>query len=173
MLDMQKLLSTSTVIKNGKPDGSGMITPLNIVRDMLDLLPDEIWDKNSTFLDPACKSGNFLIEIYKRLINHPRIIEQLGTDVEYRREWILNNQLFGIAMQEFDAVVATRNVHGQIVTNSSIKYIPRYIEDCIKVDDNGNRLRAKLKETFGKMKFDVIVGNPPYNNDIYKVYFGT
>jgi site-specific DNA-methyltransferase (adenine-specific) len=35
---------------------------------MLDLLPNELWsDKNSTFMDPGCKSGVFLREIAKRL----------------------------------------------------------------------------------------------------------
>ena len=175
MLDIQKLLSPSTVMKNGKADGSGMITPLNKVEDMLDILPDEVWDKNSTFLDPVCKSGNFLAAIYNRLINHPRVIEQLGDDYEYRREWILNNQLYGIAMREFDAMLATRNVYGELRPDSHIVYIPNYIESYIKIDERipGNRLRTKLKETFGTMKFDHIVGNPPYNNDIYiyKVYF--
>ena len=169
MLDIQKLLSPSTVMKNGKADGSGMITPLNIVEDMLDILPDEVWDKNSTFLDPVCKSGNFLAAIYNRLINHPRVIEQLGDDYEYRREWILNNQLYGIAMREFDAMLATRNVYGELRPDSHIVYIPNYIESYIKIEERipGNRLRTKLKETFGTMKFDHIVGNPPYNNDIY------
>ena len=36
---------------------------------MLDLLPQELFhDPNTTFLDPACKSGVFLREIAKRLL---------------------------------------------------------------------------------------------------------
>ena len=42
-------------------------TPEHIVKDMCDLLPTEIWDNiASTFLEPACGNGNFLVEIMAR-----------------------------------------------------------------------------------------------------------
>ena len=37
------------------------------VKAMCDLIPSEIWENiESTFLEPACGNGNFLIEIYAR-----------------------------------------------------------------------------------------------------------
>ena len=40
-----------------------------VANRMLDMLPEELWhDSSATFLDPACKSGVFLREIAKRLI---------------------------------------------------------------------------------------------------------
>ena len=34
---------------------------------MCDLIPQETWDNiTSTFLEPACGNGNFLVEIYRR-----------------------------------------------------------------------------------------------------------
>ena len=46
-----------------------VFTPPRIVNEMLDLLPQELFqDPNITFLDPACKSGVFLRENAKRLI---------------------------------------------------------------------------------------------------------
>lgn len=37
------------------------------VKAMCDLIPQEIWDNiESTFLEPACGNGNFLVEIYAR-----------------------------------------------------------------------------------------------------------
>ncbi len=45
-----------------------VFTPPQLVNQILDLLPEELWsDKNATFLDPGCKSGVFLREIAKRL----------------------------------------------------------------------------------------------------------
>ena len=47
-----------------------VFTPPEVANAMLDLLPQEIFsDPNTTFLDPACKSGVFLREIAKRLLN--------------------------------------------------------------------------------------------------------
>lgn len=46
-----------------------VFTPPNMANAMLDLLPPEIWqDKTITFLDPVSKSGVFLREIAKRLM---------------------------------------------------------------------------------------------------------
>ena len=37
------------------------------VKAMCDLIPSEIWENiESTFLEPACGNGNFLVEIYSR-----------------------------------------------------------------------------------------------------------
>lgn len=37
-----------------------VFTPPKLVNDMLDMLPEELWqDKNVTFLDPVSKSGVF------------------------------------------------------------------------------------------------------------------
>lgn len=45
-----------------------VFTPPAMANRILDLLPEDIWsDKNATFLDPVCKSGVFLREIAKRL----------------------------------------------------------------------------------------------------------
>lgn len=46
-----------------------VFTPPLLANQILDLLPESIWkDKNAKFLDPVCKSGVFLREIAKRLI---------------------------------------------------------------------------------------------------------
>ena len=46
-----------------------VFTPPSIVNAMLDTLPQELFrDKDTTFLDPVCKTGVFLREIAKRLI---------------------------------------------------------------------------------------------------------
>ena len=41
------------------------------VKAMCDLIPAEIWERiDSTFLEPACGTGNFLVEIYARKLEH-------------------------------------------------------------------------------------------------------
>ncbi|NLE94772.1 MAG: restriction endonuclease [Dehalococcoidia bacterium] len=45
-----------------------VFTPPQLVNRILDLLPEELWsDGQATFLDPGCKSGVFLREIARRL----------------------------------------------------------------------------------------------------------
>jgi site-specific DNA-methyltransferase (adenine-specific) len=46
-----------------------VFTPPNLVNEILDILPEELWsDKSVTFLDPFTKSGFFHKEISKQLI---------------------------------------------------------------------------------------------------------
>ena len=48
-------------------DFAEVFTPDFIVKDMCDLVPSEIWQNiESTFLEPACGNGNFLVEILAR-----------------------------------------------------------------------------------------------------------
>ena len=47
-------------------DYGEVYTPEQIVRDMLDLLPHDTQAIDSTYLEPACGNGAFLIEILRR-----------------------------------------------------------------------------------------------------------
>lgn len=48
-------------------DRGEVFTPSHIVKDMCNLIPCDIWQNiSSTFLEPACGNGNFLVEILSR-----------------------------------------------------------------------------------------------------------
>ena len=86
-----------------------VFTPPEIANQMLDMLPQELFeDPNTTFLDPACKSGVFLREIAKRLING---LEDKIPDLEERIDHICKNQLYGIAITELTSLLSRRSVY--------------------------------------------------------------
>ena len=59
----EKIIKSKQRVK----DFAEVFTPSHIVKDMCDLIPDSVWDNiDSTFLEPACGNGNFLVEIYRR-----------------------------------------------------------------------------------------------------------
>lgn len=43
-----------------------VFTPPELINEMLDQLPPEMWEPDKTFLEPAAGDGNMLIEILKR-----------------------------------------------------------------------------------------------------------
>lgn len=48
-------------------DFGEVFTPAHIVKDMCDLVPQDMWTSvETTFLEPACGNGNFLAEILSR-----------------------------------------------------------------------------------------------------------
>ena len=65
---MQNNKPKEKIIKSKKrvKDFGEVFTPEHIVKDMCDLIPDDAWTIKSTFLEPCCGNGNFLVEIYRR-----------------------------------------------------------------------------------------------------------
>lgn len=86
-----------------------VFTPPEVANDMLDMLPQELFSNpNSTFLDPACKSGVFLREIAKRLILG---LEDKIPNLQERLDHIFHKQLFGIAITELTSLMSRRTLY--------------------------------------------------------------
>lgn len=86
-----------------------VFTPPDVVNQMLDLLPQELFsDPNTTFLDPACKTGVFLREIAKRLLVG---LENKIPDLQERIDHIFHKQIFGIAITELTSLLSRRSLY--------------------------------------------------------------
>lgn len=93
-----------------------VFTPPAIANDMLDMLPPELFrNPDMTFLDPVCKSGVFLREIAKRLIEG---LKETIPDLRERVDHIFQRQLYGIAITELTALLSRRSVYCSKYANS-------------------------------------------------------
>ena len=103
-----------------------VFTPPDIVNQMLDLLPQELFSSpNTTFLDPASKSGVFLREIAKRLLKG---LETQIPDLQERIDHIYKKQIFGIAITELTSLLSRRTLYCSKYPNS--KYSVTKFEFC-------------------------------------------
>lgn len=76
-----------------------VFTPVELVNEMLDTLPEEVWtNPDLTWLDPAAGSNMiFPIEVYKRLMRGLK--EAIPNEIE-RDEHIWENMLYMVEIQE-------------------------------------------------------------------------
>ena len=159
MIDTFSLLQKYTGIS--KYSQSEVITPQNIVSDMVDLLPQEIFNPNETFFDPAVKSGRFLIEIYNRLMASD-LMKQAFLNEQDRSKHILESQLYGFATSQTAATVVRKALYNDPTIVGNIHFT------------SGKVTKESVQGAFNNMRFDVVIGNPPYNNgmDLDFVYLG-
>ena len=169
-----------------------VFTPPEVANSMLDMLPQELFrSPNTKFLDPGCKSGVFLREIAKRLNEGlkdqiPDVEQRLDHIMKKQLFAIAITQITALLSRR--SVYCSKDASGEYsvvnFTNpdGNIRY--RRIEHtwvdgrCSicgasqEVQDRGNELethayefihmnRKEIKE-LQDMKFDVVIGNPPY-----------
>jgi site-specific DNA-methyltransferase (adenine-specific) len=181
-----------------------VFTPPKLVNEILDMLPQDLFkNPDIKFFDPCCKSGVFLREITKRLMTG---LEDKIPDKNKRKEHILRNQIFGIAITELTSLVSRRTIYcskdgtndkykgfkfdtkeGNIWYDEKINHIwgPKNTNtgecSCMICGANSKQFNVEGKESYAynfihcnerqntkfferlkNMKFDVIIGNPPY-----------
>lgn len=144
-----------------------VVTPSSVVKAMVDMLPAGVWNDRTVFMDMACKGGEYLREVYDRLMNS-EVMQVKYRDKFERHNHILTKQIYGIALSEISMERTRNKLMG---FDGNIRIIPNYIrrlKSISKIKDKAERdeaYRTLLREGFNKdMEVDVVIGNPPYND---------
>jgi superfamily II DNA or RNA helicase len=124
--------------KNGE-----VFTPLELVEEMMNKLPTDVWSNPKLkWFDPTVGIGNFMVCVYYRLMDG---LESVIPDYYERKTHIIENMLY-MSEMNIKNVFICKTVFGD---NANI-----HEGDTLKLDVGKWSIE----------KFDIIIGNPPYNS---------
>ena len=132
-----------------KKERGEVFTPMTLVNEMLDTLPKSVWfNKDLKWLDPAAGMGNFQVAVYMRLM---KSLKDVIKDEENRRKHILENMLYIVELDKKNVFMMKKIFCGK-------KYKLNIFE--------GSFIDGKYEKIYKTdIKFDIIMGNPPYNQN--------
>lgn len=143
-------------------------TPLHLVNLVMDeVYPWEGEYKDTSFFDPSCGSGIFLVEAYRRLVCRWMSQNDVHTITCDQLNLLLKNSIFGVDINEEAIRVASfslslamcdfldpRSIWGKLS-------FPRLLENNLIASDFFDK-----DKSFNNKRYDVIIGNPPWQSNI-------
>ena len=147
-IELLEFVDKSLKIKDfEKKEFGEVFTPIHLINKMFDKLPHDVWkNKDLKWLDFSCGIGNFPICIYFRLFQE---LKYVIDDDEKRKKHILENMLYMCELNKNNVKICKE------IFDLNNEYKLNLYE--------GNSLIIDYEKQFGIDKFDIIVGNPPYN----------
>lgn len=143
-------------------------TPLHLVNLVMDeVYPWEGEYKDTSFFDPSCGSGIFLVEAYRRLVCRWMNQNDVHSITCDQLNILLKNSIFGVDINEEAIRVASFSLSLAMCDFLDPRSIwdklsfPRLVENNLISSDFFDE-----DKSFNNRKYDIIIGNPPWQSNI-------
>jgi hypothetical protein len=144
--EIDKFITNNLTIKKTEKDKFGEVfTPPLLITEMLSKIPPEVWtNPDLKWLDPANGIGNFPMLVYEKLLE--KLKPKIPNDTE-RSNHILSKMLYMVEINPKNVKIS-RKIFGPTANIACADFL--------------NETENWKKEFKGVDKFDVILGNPPF-----------
>jgi hypothetical protein len=144
----EKIEQYLSVREEEKNKHGEVFTPIKLIQEMLDSLPKSVWSKPELkWLDPANGIGNFPMVVYQKLMEG---LKKWEPNENKRRNHIIQNMLYMIEINPKNVKIS-KKIFGS-TANICCANFETHPKKCF--------------QKFGIDKFDIIIGNPPFQDEI-------
>ena len=133
---------------NEKKQNAEVSTPSTLRKEMIDKIPSDFWTTPKKVFEPCSGKGGFLIDIIDKFMNG---LKEVIKDDEERYRIIVEECLYYSDINKQNIFIA------KLLLDPYNKY-------NLNAND-GDTLKLDIKEKWDLDEFDLVIGNPPYNED--------
>ena len=150
--------------KEEKKNNAEIPTPVELVDEMLNIIPQEFWTTPKKVFEPCCGKGNFVLGIFDKFFKG---LEELYPDTSQRCSVIINECIYYADLTSLNVFITTEilKCHIEKYSNTSVSMsggtnrefnYKKYIGDTLKLD---------ILNEWNLSGFETVIGNPPYNSN--------
>jgi len=132
---------------NEKKQNAEVSTPSVLRKEMIDIIPSDFWKTPKKVFEPCSGKGGFLIDIIDKFMNG---LKEVIEDDEERYKTIVEECLYYSDINKQNIFIA------KLLLDPFNKYNLNANE--------GDTLKLNIKEKWDLDGFDLVIGNPPYND---------
>ena len=130
-----------------KTKNAEVSTPMDLRQEMLNTIPIDFWTIPRKVLEPCSGKGGFLMDIVDKFMNG---LKEVIIDEEERYRTIVEECLYWCDINKLNIFIC------KTLLDPDNKYNLKYNE--------GDTLELNIKKKWNIEGFDLVVGNPPYEN---------
>ena len=139
-----------------KQDYAEVPTPVILVDDMLNKIPNEIWRNPHRVFEPCCGKGNFVLGIFDKFYHG---LKDLYPDEIERCRVIITECIYYADLTTLNVFITTELLKCHIQSYNGLDELDYQFNSY-----QGNTLELNLNDQWNINGFHEIIGNPPYND---------
>jgi hypothetical protein len=131
-------------------------TPVKLVNEMLDKLQVDFWKKPQKVFEPCCGKGHFVLAIFDKFYKG---LEQMYPDVIERCRVIMTECIYYADINAMNVFITTQIMKCHVQIYCGLDELDFEFNNY-----TGNTLEINIKDEWNINGFDMVCGNPPYND---------